>query len=197
MKEKLIELGISEELIKAIMEEQEKELKGYIKKETFEEEQNQVKELKKQLKERNTQLENLKKNSGDNEELKNQITELQKTNVENEQKYQVQLKEFKINSAIENVAVKNGAKNTKALKALLNFEGITVTDEGVIGLNEQIERLKESESFLFEKETIINPVISSNKREKKEVSDDFDKFLEQKKKEQESLKGLSEVKVIN
>ena len=197
MKEKLIELGIGEELIKSIMEEQEKELKGYIKKETFEEEQNQVKELKKQLKERNTQLENLKKNSGDNEELKNQITELQKTNVENEQKYQEQLKEFKINSAIENVAVKNGAKNTKALKALLNFEGITVTDEGVIGLNEQIEKLKESESFLFEKETITNPVISSNKKEKKEGGDDFDKFLEQKKKEKESNKGLDELKVIN
>ena len=196
MKEKLIELGISEELIKAIMEEQEKELKGYIKKDKYDEKQKERDELNKQLKERDEQLNNLKKGYGDNEELKQRIAELQKTNEETETKFNKQINEFKLNSAIENAANKSGAKNVKALKSLLNFETIIVSDDGVVGLDEQINKLKETESYLFKNETIVNPVINSKKVVKEETNS-FDKFLEQKKKEQESLKGLSEVKVIN
>lgn len=196
MKEKLIELGISEELIKAIMEEQEKELKGYIKKDKYDEKQKERDELNKQLKERDEQLNNLKKGYGDNEELKQRIAELQKTNEETETKFNKQINEFKLNSAIENAANKSGAKNVKALKSLLNFETIIVSDDGVVGLDEQINKLKETESYLFKNETVVNPVINSKKVVKEETNS-FDKFLEQKKKEQESLKGLSEVKVIN
>ena len=196
MKEKLIELGISEELIKAIMEEQEKELKGYIKKDKYDEKQKERDELNKQLKERDEQLNNSKKGYGDNEELKQRIAELQKTNEETETKFNKQINEFKLNSAIENAANKSGAKNVKALKSLLNFETIIVSDDGVVGLDEQINKLKETESYLFKNETVVNPVINSKKVVKEETNS-FDKFLEQKKKEQESLKGLSEVKVIN
>ena len=196
MKKKLIELGISEELIKANMEEQEKELKGYIKKDKYDEKQKERDELNKQLKERDEQLNNLKKGYGDNEELKQRIAELQKTNEETETKFNKQINEFKLNSAIENAANKSGAKNVKALKSLLNFETIIVSDDGVVGLDEQINKLKETESYLFKNETVVNPVINSKKVVKEETNS-FDKFLEQKKKEQESLKGLSEVKVIN
>ena len=196
MKEKLIELGLSDSQIKSILEEQAKELNGYIKKDKYDEKQKERDELNKQLKERDEQLNNLKKGYGDNEELKQRIAELQKTNEETETKFNKQINEFKFNSAIENVANKSGAKNVKALKSLLNFETIIVSDDGVVGLDEQINKLKETESYLFKNETVVNPVINSKKVVKEETSS-FDKFLEQKKKEQESLKGLSEVKVIN
>lgn len=196
MKEKLIELGLSDSQIKSILEEQAKELNGYIKKDKYDEKQKERDELNKQLKERDEQLNNLKKGYGDNEELKQRIAELQKTNEETETKFNKQINEFKLNSAIENVANKSGAKNVKALKSLLNFETIIVSDDGVVGLDEQINKLKETESYLFKNETIVNPVINSKKVVKEETNS-FDKFLEQKKKEQESLKGLSEVKVIN
>jgi hypothetical protein len=196
MKEKLIELGLSDSQIKSILEEQAKELNGYIKKDKYDEKQKERDELNKQLKERDEQLNNLKKGYGDNEELKQRIAELQKTNEETETKFNKQINEFKLNSAIENVANKSGAKNVKALKSLLNFETIIVSDDGVVGLDEQINKLKETESYLFENEIIVNPVINSKKVVKEETNS-FDKFLEQKKKEQESLKGLSEVKVIN
>ena len=196
MKEKLIELGLSDSQIKSILEEQAKELNGYIKKDKYDEKQKERDELNKQLKERDEQLNNLKKGYGDNEELKQRIAELQKTNEETETKFNKQINEFKLNSAIENVANKSGAKNVKALKSLLNFETIIVSDDGVVGLDEQINKLKETESYLFKNETVVNPVINSKKVVKEETSS-FDKFLEQKKKEQESLKGLSEVKVIN
>ena len=196
MKEKLIELGLSDSQIKSILEEQAKELNGYIKKDKYDEKQKERDELNKQLKERDEQLNNLKKGYGDNEELKQRIAELQKTNEETETKFNKQINEFKLNSAIENVANKSGAKNVKALKSLLNFETIIVSDDGVVGLDEQINKLKETESYLFKNETVVNPVINSKKVGKEETNS-FDKFLEQKKKEQESLKGLSEVKVIN
>lgn len=196
MKEKLIELGLSNSQIKSILEEQAKELNGYIKKDKYDEKQKERDELNKQLKERDEQLNNLKKGYGDNEELKQRIAELQKTNEETETKFNKQINEFKLNSAIENVANKSGAKNVKALKSLLNFETIIVSDDGVVGLDEQINKLKETESYLFKNETVVNPVINSKKVVKEETNS-FDKFLEQKKKEQESLKGLSEVKVIN
>ena len=196
MEEKLIELGLSDSQIKSILEEQAKELNGYIKKDKYDEKQKERDELNKQLKERDEQLNNLKKGYGDNEELKQRIAELQKTNEETETKFNKQINEFKLNSAIENVANKSGAKNVKALKSLLNFETIIVSDDGVVGLDEQINKLKETESYLFKNETVVNPVINSKKVVKEETSS-FDKFLEQKKKEQESLKGLSEVKVIN
>ena len=196
MKEKLIELGLSDSQIKSILEEQAKELNGYIKKDKYDEKQKERDELNKQLKERDEQLNNLKKGYGDNEELKQRIAELQKTNEETETKFNKKINEFKLNSAIENVANKSGAKNVKALKSLLNFETIIVSDDGVVGLDEQINKLKETESYLFKNETVVNPVINSKKVVKEETNS-FDKFLEQKKKEQESLKGLSEVKVIN
>lgn len=196
MKEKLIELGLPDSQIKSILEEQAKELNGYIKKDKYDEKQKERDELNKQLKERDEQLNNLKKGYGDNEELKQRIAELQKTNEETETKFNKQINEFKLNSAIENVANKSGAKNVKALKSLLNFETIIVSDDGVVGLDEQINKLKETESYLFKNETVVNPVINSKKVVKEETNS-FDKFLEQKKKERESLKGLSEVKVIN
>ena len=196
MKEKLIELGLPDSQIKSILEELAKELNGYIKKDKYDEKQKERDELNKQLKERDEQLNNLKKGYGDNEELKQRIAELQKTNEETETKFNKQINEFKLNSAIENVANKSGAKNVKALKSLLNFETIIVSDDGVVGLDEQINKLKETESYLFKNETVVNPVINSKKVVKEETNS-FDKFLEQKKKERESLKGLSEVKVIN
>ncbi len=196
MKEKLIELGLSDSQIKSILEEQAKELNGYIKKDKYDEKQKERDELNKQLKERDEQLNNLKKGYGDNEELKQRIAELQKTNEETETKFNKQINEFKLNSAIENVANKSGAKNVKALKSLLNFETIIVSDDGVVGLDEQINKLKETESYLFKNETVVNPVINSKKVVKEETNS-FDKFKKKKKKEQESLKGLSEVKVIN
>ena len=91
MKEKLIELGLSDSQIKSILEEQAKELNGYIKKDKYDEKQKERDELNKQLKERDEQLNNLKKGYGDNEELKQRIAELQKTNEETETKFNKQI----------------------------------------------------------------------------------------------------------
>lgn len=47
---------------------------------------------------------------------------------------------------------KSGAKNTKAVKALLELEGITLDNGKLNGLSEQLDALKQSCAYLFEAE---------------------------------------------
>ena len=42
------------------------------------------------------------------------------------------------------------AKNTKAVKALLDMDGLKYNDEKIVGLDEQIEKLKADNDYLFE-----------------------------------------------
>jgi len=42
-----------------------------------------------------------------------------------------------------------GARNTKAVKALLDDKIITISDNGVVGLKEQIETIKTNNDYLF------------------------------------------------
>ena len=42
------------------------------------------------------------------------------------------------------------AKNTKAVKALLDMEGLKLNNGEIVGLNEQLEKVKEENGYLFE-----------------------------------------------
>ena len=46
--------------------------------------------------------------------------------------------------------VKAGAKNSKAVAALLDGEKIEMAEDGVKGLDEQLKALKESDAYLFQ-----------------------------------------------
>lgn len=106
------------------------------KKEDFEE----------QLKTANTTIEDLKKNNKDNETLQNTIKE-HETTIENLKK-EAETKDF--NYALDTVLKESKCKNTKAIKALLNMEGIKLNEGKFEGLEEQLKALKESDSYLFE-----------------------------------------------
>ena len=195
MEKELLDLGIEEKVIDEIIKIKNKELKGYVKKDRYDDIANQTQELNKQLKERDAQLETLKNNSGDNEELKKRIVELQNTNIETENKFNKKLQDYRLNSEIENIGIKNGVKNTKVLKSLLDLTKVVITDEQVVGLDEQIQKLKETEDYLFNSETKSNPVIQSKKVVKEEITS-FNKFLDNKRKEQDNIKSLEQIKVI-
>ena len=106
------------------------------KKEDFEE----------QLKTANTTIEDLKKNNKDNETLQNTIKE-HETTIENLKK-EAETKDF--NYALDTALKESKCKNTKAIKALLNMEGIKLNEGKFEGLEEQLKALKESDSYLFE-----------------------------------------------
>lgn len=151
-KEQLITLGVSEELATKIAGESKKELEGYIEKSRYSEleaEKNQLTESQKTL---TKQLEEVKKNSGDNAELKKQIEEMQNINKAKEKEYTDNLVKIKLDNAVEIALMSSGAKNSKAVKALLNLEKAVLGEDGKItGLEEQIKALKTAEdsSFLF------------------------------------------------
>ena len=53
---------------------------------------------------------------------------------------------------LDEALAKSGAKNKKAVKALLELDKITLEKDGLKGLSEQIEGLKKSCDYLFEGE---------------------------------------------
>lgn len=149
-KEKLIEKGLSEELADLIM----KELDGsYVPKSRFNEINTELKQTKDQVKERDEQLELLKKSNVDSEELKKQIEQLQNDNKAKDEAHANEIKQLKIDTAIDKALADAKAKNPKAVKALLELGDVEIADDGTIkGLDAKIKKLTEAEDskFLFD-----------------------------------------------
>ncbi len=151
-KKELIELGLSEEDAKKVEEASKEELKVYVPKERFDEVNNRKKQLETDVTERDKQLEEVKKNVGNAEELTMQIEKLQAENKVNNEKHEAEVKEIKISNAIEKSLTGAKAKNIKAVKALLDLENAELLEDGTIkDLDKQIKSLKDNEesSFLF------------------------------------------------
>ncbi|WP_162607686.1 phage scaffolding protein [Massilimicrobiota timonensis] len=156
-KEKLIELGLDEETAKKVEKESENELTDYVPRAQFDIVVKERDAANETIKERDGQLEKLK---GVNvEELQNQITNLQNENKQKDEDYAKEIKQLRVNNAIESELTKNGALNMKAVKALLDvdIDKINVKEDGTLeGLNidEQIKTLKEAEDskFMFKEE---------------------------------------------
>ncbi len=84
------------------------------------------------------------------EELETNYISKDKT-IELETAYAEKLNNLKLSYTLENALKEAGAKNIKAVEALLDKEQIVFSETGEIaGLYEQIESLKKSDSFLFE-----------------------------------------------
>lgn len=147
-KEILIAMGLTEEQADKVLEG----FKGYVPKIRFDEVNETKKTAEAQLAERDKQLEALKKQSGDAEALKAEIEKLQGENKAAATKYAADLKAMQINNAVEREFVAAGAKNIKAVKALLNdLDKAELDGDTVKGLADQIKKLQEDEGskFLF------------------------------------------------
>ncbi len=149
-KEDLIKLGLSEEMAQKVAEASAEELKGFIPKARFDEVNEAKKQLEKDIKTRDEQLEALKKI--DAEGLKAEIEKLQKENKAAKEKYEAELKQLQLNNAVEKALIAAKAKNIKAVKALLDLEKLELDGETVKGLDEQVKKLQESDDskFLFD-----------------------------------------------
>lgn len=114
--------------------------------------QTEVDNLKGQVKDRDKQLETLKASTGDNEALTKQIADLQKANTDAAAAHESEMNKLKIDFAVEKALKSAGAKNLKAVRALLELEDAKFDKEGnVKGLAEQIEKLTSGDDtkFLF------------------------------------------------
>lgn len=142
-------LGIEKSLAKKAAEESDKELKGYVSKDTFDAAEQQRKQLETSVNDYKTQLETLKTDAGDNETLKTQIADLQDQNKKKDEEYQAQLKELRMTNAIK-LAIADSAQDSDLVAGLIDKTKLILGDDGkVTGLDEQIKSLKESKAFLF------------------------------------------------
>ena len=143
-KEKLLEWGLTEEQATKVMEG----LNGsFVTKARFNEVNTELTAAKNTIKERDTQLETLKKASGDTKALQDQITQLQADNKKKDDDH-----------AAELALTGAKAKNTTAVKALLaDFIGkAELAEDGTVkGLDDEVKKLVEGKdtAFLFEKST--------------------------------------------
>lgn len=156
-KEKLIELGLDEETAKKVAKESENELADYVPKAQFDVVVNERDTANATIKERDTQLEKLK--DVDVNDLQTQIANLQADNKKKDEDHAKEIKELKVNNAIETALTQHGALNMKAVKALLDvdIDKIKVKEDGTLeGLNleEQIKTLKgaEDSKFMFKED---------------------------------------------
>jgi DNA-directed RNA polymerase alpha subunit len=125
---------------------------SYIPKDKFNEKNDEVKDLKQQLKDRDTQLDDLKTKAAGNEELTNQIETLKSENEQTTNDFQAKLDKQAFDFALERSLSKEKAKNPKAVKALLDTESIKLDGDKLLGLDEQLKSLKENEAYLFDEE---------------------------------------------
>lgn len=122
---------------------------SYIPRSRLNEVTEQRDEYKSMLDERNTQLEELKKKAQGNEDLQAKIEELQSKNEETVQEYESKLSAQKFDFELEKAIREAGARNPKAVKALLNTAEIKLEDGKLSGLEAQMEKLKKEEDYLF------------------------------------------------
>lgn len=152
-KEKLLALGITEEQAAEIVKMHKGILDGnYVPKSRFNEVNDSKNDLEGQVKDRDRQLKDLKKAAGDNKELKNKIEALEEGNKKTREDYEAKIKQIKIDNAVD-VSLKDaGAKNLKAVRALLDLDGLKIDGDSIDGLKEQIESLQKDEgtSFMFD-----------------------------------------------
>lgn len=151
-KEDFVKLGISEENAKKLEAAWTDELKGYIPKARFDEVNGEKKRLEAAVAERDEQLEALKNSTGNVEAMKKEIAELQASNTEKDKAHAVEIKQMKLDAAVESALVGAKAKNTVAVKALLkDLDKAQFGEDGkVIGLSDQIAALQKSDAYLFE-----------------------------------------------
>lgn len=143
--------GFTDEQIKFIMAENGKDIEAEKTKITAESEK-----LTKANETIKTLQDTVKKFDGvDVEQLKKDLADA-------ETKYNTDLSATKLNYALEARLAKEGAVNSKAVKALLDGSKISLDGDNLIGVDEQLKALKESEKWAFAQPTPDVPGAGGN-----------------------------------
>jgi len=75
---------------------------------------------------------------------------------------QVEIQKLKFDHALEGALTEAKAKNPKAVKALLNFDELKLSQEdgSIIGLDKQLEKVKSENDYLFESEQLTPKIVT-------------------------------------
>lgn len=165
-REFLNELGLEKEVIDKIMAENGKDIEAEKAKTTAEGEK---------LKAANETIQGLqetvKKFDGvDVQKLKDDLAAA-------ETKYNTDINNLKLETALEMALTTGKAKNSKAVKALLNMEEIKLDGDKLLGLEEQITKLKADNAYLFDIADSSQTTVSTGAGHADSLGGDNDKFI--------------------
>jgi len=150
LKELLKKAGIEEGKLDSTIADINKELpKHFIPKDKYNEAAEAKKKLEADIAARDTQLEELKKTAGSSEELKKQIETLQADNKKTSEEWQTKVTKMQLDFAIEKALATAKAKNPKAVKALLDMDKVKLDGEQLLGLEDQLKAIQQSDAYLF------------------------------------------------
>jgi len=122
---------------------------NFIPKARFDEVNEQKNEYKKMVDERDKQLESLKEKAKGHDDLTAKLTDLENQNKQTKEEYEAKMAELKKNTQIDLFLSNQKAKNVKAVKALLDMDKVSLDGDNLIGIEEQLKTLKESDPYLF------------------------------------------------
>jgi hypothetical protein len=140
--------GLTDEQIDFIMAENGKDVEAVKQKLTTAEAENKT--AKEQLAEANKQIESFK--GLDIDGVKKAAEEWKAKAETAQTEAQKQIADLKFGHALDTALAGEKAKNAKAVRALLNTEGLKYNeaDGSIIGLKEQLETIKKDADYLFE-----------------------------------------------
>lgn len=190
-REDLKKLGLEDEAIESVMKLHGQTVNGLQEQVTAL--QASEANLKSQNEKHEKDLKTLQKDNDDNETLKQTIKDLQKQNADAKAGYEEQLIGMQRDSAIEKALATSGAKNTKAVKALLDADKIVFKDGELSGLAEQLEAYKQSDPYMFDmgkkpegyEPAGGSPAKTYSSMEEAIKADDLESFLAQDKESED------------
>lgn len=155
-------LGLDDAAIDKVMAEHGKTVETHKAKAT--DLQTSVTDLTSQLTQRDKDLTDLKGKAKGSEDLQNQLTDLQGKYDTEKAGFEEKIKQQTFDYALERALSDAKAKNPKAVKALLDKEAIKLDGDKLLGLEEQLKTLTESDGYLFaEKDADNTPPLKGTK----------------------------------
>lgn len=146
-KEELQALGLDEEQVAGIFKLNGLDIEDLKSKHNALE--TQLDQAREELKERDTQLENLKANAGNSEELQARIKELQEDNANKAKEFEEKLHETQFNSELEKALLQANVRDINIARAAFNLDDISLEEGKLKGFDEQLNTIKENHAYLF------------------------------------------------
>ena len=147
-KDELKALGLTDEQVDKVVADYGK---NYVAKAQFNTKNEELKHAKEESEAVAKQLEELKKANAGNKDLAAQLEKMKQEAETRKKEYTDSINQMKLNNAVDIALNGSKAKNTKAVRALLDLKEAKVGDDGkVAGLDEQLKKLQESDSYLFD-----------------------------------------------
>lgn len=136
----------ADELINRIMDENGRDIEK--SKESANTLKKEIEGLKTQLSEANKQIEGFK--TMDIESIKKAADDYKAKFEQAEQQGREEIEKLKFDYAVQNALTGAKVKNAKAVMALLDMNALKLNGSEVVGLGEQLEKIKAENDYLFE-----------------------------------------------